>query len=118
MELADKELSSKKFTRECSEAYLSILRSFIHDNIVVALSEERRKHGMFDALEKEEEWDADTDLSMGASGSHLFCFSSKEPLDQIYTLFLQMLISRSWTILLRLRRTNFDTSSSCAVRNT
>lgn len=29
---------------------------------------------MFDALEKEEEWDADTDLSMGASGSHFSGF--------------------------------------------
>ena len=67
-ERMDEELSSKKFTRECSEAYLSILRNFIYDNVVKALADERNKHGMFDALENEDEWDADTDLSMGASG--------------------------------------------------
>ncbi|KAI5116058.1 hypothetical protein M0805_002844 [Coniferiporia weirii] len=66
-DVVDEELSSKKFTAVCSEAYISTLRTFIFNSSVSVLAERRRQHGMFDALEKEEEWDADTDLNMGAS---------------------------------------------------
>lgn len=30
----------------------------------------RKSQGMFEALERSDEWDCDTDLSMGASGLH------------------------------------------------
>jgi hypothetical protein len=30
----------------------------------------RKSRGMFEALERSDEWDRDTDLSMGASGLH------------------------------------------------
>lgn len=64
----DKELSSKKFTAVCSETYIAMLHKFIMDNAVEVLAKKRREHGMFDAIEFSEEWDAETDLNMGASG--------------------------------------------------
>ncbi|OBZ66630.1 DNA-directed RNA polymerase III subunit rpc1 [Grifola frondosa] len=52
LELVDRELSTRKFTSECTAAYLATIRGFPWH---------------FDALERDDEWDADTDLSMGAS---------------------------------------------------
>lgn len=68
LEIVDRELKTKKFASECTAAYLASLQSFVTYNIANRLGEVRRSHGMFDALERDGEWDADTDLSMGASG--------------------------------------------------
>ena len=37
------------------------------DHIAHRLARIRQARGLFDALEREEEWDEETDLSMGAS---------------------------------------------------
>ncbi|KAH8115769.1 beta and beta-prime subunits of DNA dependent RNA-polymerase [Phellopilus nigrolimitatus] len=76
-EIMVEELTSKKFTAECSDAYISSLHKFMFDNAVSVLAEQRRQHGMFDALEKEEEWDADTDLSMGVSDANIKIVDNK-----------------------------------------
>ena len=68
MELVDRELSKRKFTSECTAAYLATIRGFVSEHIAQRLAQVRKDHDMFEALEREEEWDADTDLSMGASG--------------------------------------------------
>ena len=67
MEMVDHELSKKKFTSECTAAYLATIRGFISENVAQRLAEIRKSRGMFDALEREDEWDEQTDLSMGAS---------------------------------------------------
>lgn len=67
METVDRELLKKKFTTECTPAYLATLRGYIAENVAHKLSEIRKSHGMFEAMEREEEWDENTDLSMGAS---------------------------------------------------
>ncbi|KAI0751657.1 beta and beta-prime subunits of DNA dependent RNA-polymerase [Daedaleopsis nitida] len=67
LEFVDRTLASRKFTSECTAAYLATIRKFISENIAQRLADVRKRHGMFDALEREDEWDADTDLSMGAS---------------------------------------------------
>ena len=67
MELVDRELSHRKFTNECTAAYLATIRGFISENVANKLGEIRKSRGMFEALEREEEWDEETDLSMGAS---------------------------------------------------
>lgn len=69
MELVDYELSQRRFKSECSASYLATIRGFILEHIVQRLAEVRRSRGMFDAMERNPEWDADTDLSMGASGA-------------------------------------------------
>lgn len=67
-ELVDHEFRSTKFTTECTTAYLDTVRDFISENVVDKLAKERTSRGMFDALQRGDEWDEDIDLSMGASG--------------------------------------------------
>ncbi|PPQ79563.1 hypothetical protein CVT25_003445 [Psilocybe cyanescens] len=67
MEYVDRELATPRFVVETSPTYLGIVRKFIFDNVANKMAEIRRGRGMFDALEREDEWDEDTDLSMGAS---------------------------------------------------
>jgi DNA-directed RNA polymerase III subunit RPC1 len=76
--ITERELTSKKFAAVCSDQYISLIRKFVHDNLVKVLAAERKKHGIFEALQKEDEWDADTDLSMGASGT---AFSASHDLE-------------------------------------
>lgn len=64
----NRELASEKFTSECTAAYLATIQGFITDHVVHKLAEARSSRGMFEATERDDEWDADTDLSMGASG--------------------------------------------------
>lgn len=68
MELVDQELATPRFSSESSPAYLKTVRKFILENLANKLAGTRKSRGMFDALEREVEWDEDTDLSMGASG--------------------------------------------------
>lgn len=70
MNIVDSELATPRFRSECTQAYLDIVRNFIFDNIAHKLADFRRSRGMFDALEKDVEWDENTDLSLGASGKH------------------------------------------------
>ena len=66
--MVDRELSQKRFTGECTAAYLATIRGFVSECVAHRLAEIRKSRGMFEALEREDEWDEDTDLSMGASG--------------------------------------------------
>ena len=68
MELVDREFASAKFKSECTPSYLNTVRTFISENIVHKIAEERTSRGMFDASERGDEWDEDMDFSMGASG--------------------------------------------------
>ena len=67
LEFVDRTLAGRKFTSECTAAYLATIRKFISENIAQSMADIRKRHHMFDALEREDEWDADTDLTMGAS---------------------------------------------------
>ncbi|KIJ54648.1 hypothetical protein M422DRAFT_24553 [Sphaerobolus stellatus SS14] len=67
IQIADRELSSPKFTSECTAAYIGTVRGFIVDNVAHRMANIRKARGMFDALEKSEHWDEETDLTMGAS---------------------------------------------------
>jgi DNA-directed RNA polymerase III subunit RPC1 len=69
LEIVEHELTTKRFTSECDAAYLMAIRSFITEHVVHRLAATRRSRGMFDALERQAEWDADTDLSLSASGT-------------------------------------------------
>jgi len=74
MEYVDKELSSPRFKDETAPQYISFIRDFIYDNVASKIADARRKHGMYDALEREDEWDEYTDLSLGASGTSSISF--------------------------------------------
>jgi DNA-directed RNA polymerase III subunit RPC1 len=70
LEIGDRELSAQKFTSECTPSYVTTIRDFISEHIAGKLGKLRLIRGMYDAMEREGEWDADTDLSMGASGRY------------------------------------------------
>jgi DNA-directed RNA polymerase III subunit RPC1 len=67
LEMVDRELSLPRFVTECTPAYVSTIRTFINDHVTHRLAIARKSQGMFEALERSEEWDEDTDLSMGAT---------------------------------------------------
>ncbi|KAG2125902.1 hypothetical protein BD769DRAFT_1736203 [Suillus cothurnatus] len=69
VELVDLELKEPKFTSECTPAYLDTIRDFVVQHIAHHLAAMRKSRGMFEALERSDEWDRDTDLSMGASAA-------------------------------------------------
>ena len=68
LEIVDRELSLPRFASECTPAYVSTIRIFLHGYVAHRLAIARKSRGMFEALERSEEWDEDTDLSMGATG--------------------------------------------------
>lgn len=68
IDYVDNQLAQARYATECSPSYITIVRDFIMEHIVHKLADTRRRRGMFDALDKSDEWDADTDLSMGATG--------------------------------------------------
>lgn len=65
----DRQFATPRFNG-CSDVYISSVRDFIVDKLVNKMADSRRRQGMFDALEREGDWDEDTDLSLGASGMH------------------------------------------------
>lgn len=69
MEILSHELSTPRFMSECTPSYIETIREFVTENIAGRLANMRQIRGMFDALEREEEWDAETDLSLGASSN-------------------------------------------------
>ena len=70
LELVDRELAKEPFSSECTAAYLATIRGFVLDNVARRVGKYRKKHGMFEAEEREDEWDEFTDLTMGASGKY------------------------------------------------
>ncbi|KAF7776405.1 hypothetical protein Agabi119p4_4798 [Agaricus bisporus var. burnettii] len=77
LELTDQTLATPRFVNEFTQTYLDILRDFIHNNVARNIAEHRQSRGMFEALERDTEWDADTDLSMGATDSDLSIVDNK-----------------------------------------
>jgi DNA-directed RNA polymerase III subunit RPC1 len=69
MEVTDRELGEKRFVTECSPVYRTSVRDFVAEHVAQKMVDERKERGMFDALEREADWDEDTDLSLGASGA-------------------------------------------------
>lgn len=68
LEIVDKEFATSRYESECPAAYLAIIRGFLAEKVVERMADIRKTHRMFEALERNDEWDEDTDLSMGASG--------------------------------------------------
>ncbi|KAI0786519.1 beta and beta-prime subunits of DNA dependent RNA-polymerase [Abortiporus biennis] len=87
LEYVDRELGQKRFTSECTAAYLATVRGFISEHVALKLGAMRKSRGMFEALEREAEWDADTDLSMGASDADKAIVDNKSKVteDQLKT---------------------------------
>jgi DNA-directed RNA polymerase III subunit RPC1 len=69
MELTDSVLEEKRFTSECNAAYLTTVRKFVLQHVAERVAKERKGRGMFEAAERHIDFDDETDLSMGASGT-------------------------------------------------
>jgi DNA-directed RNA polymerase III subunit RPC1 len=72
LEIVNRELSLPRFAAECTPAYISTIHTFLDDHVAHRLAIVRKSRGMFEALERNDEWDEDTDLSMGATGDRAF----------------------------------------------
>lgn len=68
LELLEQILALPEFRVECTAAYIATIRGFVLDSVVRRVGRFRRSHGMFEAEEREPEWDEATDLTMGATG--------------------------------------------------
>lgn len=78
-EFVDRELGTHRFISECTAAYLATIKGFVADHISQKVANVRKSRGMFEALERESEWDAETDLSLGASGGSLEIYDHPSP---------------------------------------
>ncbi|KAI0307253.1 beta and beta-prime subunits of DNA dependent RNA-polymerase [Multifurca ochricompacta] len=69
LKIVDRELSLPRFVAGCTQAYIATIRTFLSDHVAHRLAVVRKSRGMFEALDQGDEWDEDTDLSMGATAS-------------------------------------------------
>ena len=66
MDIVNTELSSPRFVNECTAAFLATISRFMRE-VIARVAKIRSTHGLFDAVEKDTEWDEYTDLTMGAT---------------------------------------------------
>jgi DNA-directed RNA polymerase III subunit RPC1 len=67
MDIVNTELSSPRFVNECTTAFLATVGRFMRE-VAARVAKIRNTHGLFDAVERDAEWDEYTDLTMGATG--------------------------------------------------
>ena len=66
MDIVNTELAGPRFVNECTAAFLATVSRFMR-GVVARVAKVRSVHGLFDAVEKDTEWDEYTDLTMGAA---------------------------------------------------
>jgi hypothetical protein len=67
-------VESPRFVKECSEAYRTAVKDYIIGKIVKRMAAIRNHHGMFEAVEHDDEWGDEVDFTLGASSMLLSCF--------------------------------------------
>ncbi|KAH6915466.1 DNA-directed RNA polymerase III largest subunit [Coprinopsis sp. MPI-PUGE-AT-0042] len=93
VDIIDRELSSPRFIKTCTSAYCETVREYILGKVVNRVAKIREQHGMYDAIEKNEEWDEETDLSMGADDAQKRVVDNKS---KVTTSQLQIFLSLCW----------------------
>ncbi|PWN51206.1 putative RPO31-DNA-directed RNA polymerase III, 160 kd subunit [Violaceomyces palustris] len=68
-EIVERELSSPRFAKNCTPKYLQEVHDFLYENVIKRAADTREAFGMWPALERVDDWDEDTDLSMGADAA-------------------------------------------------
>ena len=76
MDIVNVELSSPRSVSECTAAFLATVNRFMR-GVVTRVAKVRSDHGLFDAVEKDTEWDEFTDLMMCATSKPVL---TKSPL--------------------------------------
>ncbi|KAG6885787.1 hypothetical protein C0993_009892 [Termitomyces sp. T159_Od127] len=100
LEIADQEMSAPRFVSECPAAYMATIRGFLIDNVVHKIANARKSQGMFEALDREEEWDEETDLSMGASEADKAVVDNKSKVTEAQ---LKTFLDLCWTKYVKAR---------------
>ena len=67
--LCDQMLAEDRFRRVCTGKYIEQVRNFVHKEIAQTVAHVREAYGMYPALTCDGDWDADTDLSLGADSA-------------------------------------------------
>ncbi|WFD35230.1 DNA-directed RNA polymerase [Malassezia cuniculi] len=75
--ICDATLADESFTRVCTSKYIEQVREFIHKNIAENVARVREAYGMYPALERDGDWDEDTDLSLGADAEQTAIVENK-----------------------------------------
>jgi DNA-directed RNA polymerase III subunit RPC1 len=76
-EIAQAKLTSKTFTEQTTEKYREQVSDFVHEHIARKAASIRDAFGMYGALEREQDFDEDTDLNMGADRYQLAAVNNK-----------------------------------------
>ena len=77
IELVHRELDAPRFQRVCTAKYIEQVRAFCHDELAAHVARMREAYGMYPALERDGDWDADTDLSLGADAAQQSIVANK-----------------------------------------
>ena len=75
MDLMNSEMVKSKWVSECTTTYMDSIRDFIEEKVAKRLAILRERRGMYEAMERIDEWDEEMDLSMGASGRHSLLYN-------------------------------------------
>ena len=81
VELVDRELASPRFTKETTEMYRQQVREFMMQ-VADKAAQIREAHGLFGAEERNDEWDDDTDLTMGAGADAIAVVDNKTKINE------------------------------------
>ncbi|KAF9485367.1 beta and beta-prime subunits of DNA dependent RNA-polymerase [Pholiota conissans] len=100
LEIVNHELATSRFKSECNPVYIDVIRKFLADKLATRMAEARKKQGMFDALERENEWDEDTDLSLGASAAEK---AVVENMSKVTEAQLRNFLDNSWSKYVKAR---------------
>lgn len=76
-EHADAVLAEPRFQRVCTSKYIEQVQQFVHTAVAQRVAQVREAYGMFPALERSGDWDADTDLSLGADAAQRAIVANK-----------------------------------------
>lgn len=74
IKIVETEVESPRFVKACSEAYRIAVKDYIVGKIVKRLASIRDHHGMFEAIEHDDEYGDEVDFSLGASSKLIFRF--------------------------------------------
>ncbi|SHO79390.1 RNA polymerase III largest subunit C160 [Malassezia sympodialis ATCC 42132] len=69
IEIVRRVLSEDRFERVCTSKYIEEVRAFCYVELAQRVAAIREAYGMYPALERDGDWDMDTDLSLGAEAA-------------------------------------------------
>ncbi|KAL1672708.1 hypothetical protein EV122DRAFT_271324 [Schizophyllum commune] len=100
MDLMNTEMAKSKWVSECTTTYMDSIRDFIEEKVAKRLAILRERRGMYDAMERIDEWDEEMDLSMGASDADKAVVDNKAKVTEAQ---LRTFLQIAWTKYVKAR---------------